>query len=242
MGKSRFKLHAALSHRLREFSKNLDFFHALYSEFTIGFLLDEGIANQETNLSNYSLLYLFHNRIDFSSYLFVFLIYSCKMIRKMIIHSFCLVKITLCRVKKALMRSKRLPLPLKNVILPSANNHSPYPHRNKIHQMQVLVMSEYLVSRTLITDLMRQCVGQTVPVTTSVAIGEEPCGGFLCPGNSCRRLLGISPAQGLFSLVHVLARTACDPQSVLLPAIKLDPAWSSYLDRQQVWGLTVVEL
>ncbi|XP_031785557.1 uncharacterized protein LOC100116243 isoform X1 [Nasonia vitripennis] len=134
------------------------------------------------------------------------------------------------------------------------------PQPNWTQLIKVLSMNNYSLARALLGVLVRQCVGHvdvdpshrsnTSTPVEGVAMGgstpaaaknketdkEEKCGGFLCTGKSCKRTLSITPAMGLHGLVYILANTACDPLRVLVPALKQDPAWSSYLDRQQVWN------
>ncbi|XP_058792263.1 uncharacterized protein LOC131664857 [Phymastichus coffea] len=120
------------------------------------------------------------------------------------------------------------------------------PQPNWIQLMKVLSMNDYKVAMKLLSILVRQCIGCTNQgesrpmnsVSTMDENKEDPdkCGGFLCPGKSCKRTLIISPAMGLYGLMYILASGACDPQRIVIPALKQDPTWSTYLDRQQVWN------
>ena len=99
-------------------------------------------------------------------------------------------------------------------------------------------MNNYAVSKLLLRSLVRQCIGKKVdanPLNSREGQNsDDTCGGFLCTGNSCHKILNITPSSALFSLTYILANTTNDPLNVIVPALKLDPTWSSYLDRQQV--------
>jgi len=100
-------------------------------------------------------------------------------------------------------------------------------------------MDDYAVARMLLKTLIRQNAGFTC-VEDNGAIGSEmrsavkTCGGFLCNGSACDKSLKITPALALYSLSYVLAVTVNEPENVIIPALKQDPKWSNYLDRQQV--------
>ena len=119
-------------------------------------------------------------------------------------------------------------------------------------------MNNYAIARTLLRILVRQCCLNNSAEANRIVVEEfqlkaianaansasdtgdgskedsDKCGGFLCTGKSCKRTMNITPAAGLHALVYTLTETACEPLRVLLPALKQDPTWSSYLDRQQV--------
>ncbi|XP_011496322.1 PREDICTED: uncharacterized protein LOC105360970 [Ceratosolen solmsi marchali] len=125
------------------------------------------------------------------------------------------------------------------------------PQPNWIQIMKVLSMNDYELSKLLLTILIRQtkgerCIGGiaalklgfTEAKTEKMTNEKEQhnCGGFLCMKNSCRRIMKITPAMGLYSLTFILLHTGCDVLRVFVSSIKQDPTWSSYLDRQQVWN------
>lgn len=99
-------------------------------------------------------------------------------------------------------------------------------------------MNNYIVGKMLLKTLVRQNVSFT-SVDECDALdksqkGEKSCGGFLCSGSACDKSLKISSALALYSLFHVLVVTVNEPEHVIIPALKQDPNWSNYLDRQQV--------
>ena len=99
-------------------------------------------------------------------------------------------------------------------------------------------MNDYAVSKILLRSLVLQCIEKRVdsnPLKLEETKNpENTCGGFLCTGNSCHRILNISSCSALYSLTYILANTTNDPLNVIVPALKLDPSWSNYLSRQQV--------
>lgn len=105
--------------------------------------------------------------------------------------------------------------------------------------MQIFLMKDHVVAKLLLRSLVRQCIGKCEDIQLTISKEEQKklentCGGFLCAGNSCRLILNITSTSALFSLVYILINTANDPLNVIVPALKLDPSWSNYLDRQQV--------
>lgn len=99
-------------------------------------------------------------------------------------------------------------------------------------------MSNYVVARMLLKTLVRQNVGITCVDDSDTADkskrDEKSCSGFLCSGSACDKTLKITSALALYSLFHVLVVTVNEPEHVIIPALKQDPNWSNYLDRQQV--------
>lgn len=98
-------------------------------------------------------------------------------------------------------------------------------------------MSNYAVARMLLKTLVRQNVGVTCvddDVVNKSKKGEKSCSGFLCNGSACDKELKITSTLVLYSLFHVLVVTVNEPEHVIILALKQDPNWSSYLDRQQV--------
>ncbi|KAG7213003.1 hypothetical protein KM043_002340 [Ampulex compressa] len=115
--------------------------------------------------------------------------------------------------------------------------HQPQPNWPQL--MKVISMSKYAVANILLKNLVRQCIGLTIKNCEEIegrSSEEKGCGGFLCSDSTCDRSLKISPPLALYSLTHVLAVTANDPESVIISALKQDPDWPNYLDRQQVWN------
>lgn len=118
-------------------------------------------------------------------------------------------------------------------------------------------MNDYVVAKMLLNALVSKCVGITTEQNLRTTIGNyEPafngvnnndnknesydrknCGGFLCDESSCKKLSTITPNSGLFSLMNVLGIIVDDPENVIMPALKRDPNWADYLDRQQVFSL-----
>jgi len=103
---------------------------------------------------------------------------------------------------------------------------------------QVISMNDYAVARMLLKTLIRQNTGFTC-MDDNGAISEmksagKSCGGFLCNGSACDKSPRITPALALYSLSYVLMVTVNEPEYVIIPALKQDPNWSNYLDRQQV--------
>ncbi|KAH0946009.1 hypothetical protein HN011_005249 [Eciton burchellii] len=116
--------------------------------------------------------------------------------------------------------------------------HQPQP--NWPHLMKVISMNDYAVARMLLKTLIRQNTGFTC-MDDNGAISEmksagKSCGGFLCNGSACDKSPRITPALALYSLSYVLMVTVNEPEYVIIPALKQDPNWSNYLDRQQVWN------
>lgn len=107
-------------------------------------------------------------------------------------------------------------------------------------------MNNYVVGKMLLKTLVRQNVGFTsvdeCDILDKSKKGEESCDGFLCNGSACDKSLKITSALALYSLSHVLVITVNEPESVIIPALKQDPNWSNYLDRQQVCMLLFYEI
>lgn len=98
-------------------------------------------------------------------------------------------------------------------------------------------MSDYVVARMLLKTLIRQNVGVACDdsdVTDKSKGDGRSCSGFLCSGSACDKTLKITSALALYSLFHILVVTVNEPEHVIIPALKQDPNWSTYLDRQQV--------
>lgn len=99
-------------------------------------------------------------------------------------------------------------------------------------------MSNYVVAGMLLKTLIRQNVGVTCVDDSDVIDksrrDERSCSGFLCSGSACDKTLKITSALALYSLFHMLVVTVNEPEHVIIPALKQDPNWSNYLDRQQV--------
>lgn len=99
-------------------------------------------------------------------------------------------------------------------------------------------MNDYIVGKMLLKTLVRQNVGFTsmdeCDALDKLMKDEKSCGGFLCSGSACDKSLKITSALALYSLFHVLVVTVNEPKRVIIPALKQDPNWSNYLDRQQV--------
>ncbi|XP_043683631.1 uncharacterized protein LOC122636472 isoform X1 [Vespula pensylvanica] len=126
------------------------------------------------------------------------------------------------------------------------------PQPNWPQLIKVISMNNYIVAKMLLNVLVRKCVGftsdQNLIITrrneTMIKDGnnknelynQKNCGGFLCSESSCKKLSTISPNLGLFSLTYILAIIVNDPEDVIIPALKQDPNWANYLDRQQVWN------
>lgn len=99
-------------------------------------------------------------------------------------------------------------------------------------------MNDHAVAKMLLKTLVRQNAGLT-SVDDSDAIDKskedgKSCSGFLCNGSACNKSLKLTPALALYSLFHILVITVNEPERVIIPALKQDPNWSNYLDRQQV--------
>ncbi|XP_050458079.1 uncharacterized protein LOC126854933 [Cataglyphis hispanica] len=116
--------------------------------------------------------------------------------------------------------------------------HQPQPSWPQL--MKVISMNDYVVGKMLLKTLIRQNVGFTsvdeCDTLDKSKKDKESCGGFLCNGSACDKSLKITSALALYSLSHVLVITVNEPESVIIPALKQDPNWSNYLDRQQVWN------
>ncbi|XP_051169781.1 uncharacterized protein LOC127287087 isoform X3 [Leptopilina boulardi] len=114
------------------------------------------------------------------------------------------------------------------------------PQPNWPQTVKVFLMNDYVVSKLLLRSLVRQCIGKCEDIQLSKSKEgkklDNTCGGFLCAGNSCRLILNITANSALFSLIFILINTVNDPLKVIVPALKLDPSWSNYLDRQQMWN------
>lgn len=99
-------------------------------------------------------------------------------------------------------------------------------------------MNNCIVAKMLLVTLVRQNVGFTCVDENDVAdkarMDQMSCGGFLCSGSACDKSLKITSALALYSLFHILVITVNEPEHVIIPALKQDPNWSNYLDRQQV--------
>ncbi|XP_024938114.1 uncharacterized protein LOC107265150 isoform X2 [Cephus cinctus] len=105
---------------------------------------------------------------------------------------------------------------------------------------QVLSMRDNSVAIMLLELFVRQCIGYTVKFEPNRSghkmDSNEGCGGFLCIGSACNHSLVMSPSLGLYSLIYILANTTTDPLHIIIPALRQDPMWNTYLDRQQVWN------
>ncbi|XP_018341255.1 PREDICTED: uncharacterized protein LOC108747869 isoform X1 [Trachymyrmex septentrionalis] len=116
--------------------------------------------------------------------------------------------------------------------------HQPQPNWPQL--MKVISMSNYVVAKMLLKTLVRQNVGVTCVDDSDAAekskTGERSCSGFLCSNSACDKTLKITSALVLYSLFHILVVTVNEPEHVIIPALKQDPNWSNYLDRQQVWN------
>ncbi|XP_046837057.1 uncharacterized protein LOC124432294 isoform X1 [Vespa crabro] len=126
------------------------------------------------------------------------------------------------------------------------------PQPNWPQLMKVISMNNYVVAKMLLNMLVRKCVGFTSDQNSLIMkknestnkkgnnknelYNEKNCGGFLCQESGCKKLSTISPNLGLFSLTYILAIIVNDPEDVIMPALKKDPNWANYLDRQQVWN------
>ncbi|XP_071630435.1 uncharacterized protein [Temnothorax longispinosus] len=116
--------------------------------------------------------------------------------------------------------------------------HQPQPNWPQL--MKVISMSNYVVARMLLKTLIRQNVGVMCMDDNDAAnrskSDERSCSGFLCSESACDKTLKITSTPALYSLFHVLVVTVNEPEHVIIPALKQDPNWSNYLDRQQVWN------
>ncbi|KAI4500810.1 hypothetical protein M0802_004021 [Mischocyttarus mexicanus] len=130
------------------------------------------------------------------------------------------------------------------------------PQPNWTQLMKVITMNDYVVAKLLLNMLVRKCIGFTseenLPTTKDKSTNKiekkmnkkenkslkdkTNCGGFLCSELSCKKLSRISGNLGLFSLTYILAVSVNKPENVIIPALKQDPNWANYLDRQQVWN------
>jgi len=99
-------------------------------------------------------------------------------------------------------------------------------------------MCNYVVARMLLKTLVRQNMGVTCVDDSDAADkskkDERSCSGFLCSELACDKTLKITSTVVLYSLFHILVVTVNEPEHVIIPALKQDPNWSNYLDRQQV--------
>ncbi|XP_024938115.1 uncharacterized protein LOC107265150 isoform X3 [Cephus cinctus] len=106
--------------------------------------------------------------------------------------------------------------------------------------IHVLSMRDNSVAIMLLELFVRQCIGYTVKFEPNRSghkmDSNEGCGGFLCIGSACNHSLVMSPSLGLYSLIYILANTTTDPLHIIIPALRQDPMWNTYLDRQQVWN------
>ncbi|XP_011881191.1 PREDICTED: uncharacterized protein LOC105569377 [Vollenhovia emeryi] len=133
-----------------------------------------------------------------------------------------------------------ITLPADKAVVLELNvlRHQPQPNWPQL--MKVISMSDYVVARMLLKTLIRQNVGVTCVDDTDAAdrskSDERSCSGFLCSGSACDKTLKITSALALYSFFHVLVVTVNEPEHVIISALKQDPNWSNYLDRQQVWN------
>lgn len=99
-------------------------------------------------------------------------------------------------------------------------------------------MNNYVVAKMVLKTLVRQNVGFTClddgDATDKSRNEKQSCGGFLCSGLACDKSLKITSALALYSLFHILVVTVNKPERVIISALKQDPYWSNYLNRQQV--------
>ncbi|XP_043499356.1 uncharacterized protein LOC122522360 isoform X2 [Polistes fuscatus] len=126
------------------------------------------------------------------------------------------------------------------------------PQPNWSQLMKVISMNNNVVAKLLLNTLVRKCIGFTseeenLTITKEKLTNNKEgnnknekiktnCGGFLCSESSCKKLSKISANLGLFSLTYILAVSVNKPEDVIIPALKQDPNWANYLDRQQVWN------
>ncbi|XP_015589759.1 uncharacterized protein LOC107265150 isoform X1 [Cephus cinctus] len=114
------------------------------------------------------------------------------------------------------------------------------PQPNWPQLVKVLSMRDNSVAIMLLELFVRQCIGYTVKFEPNRSghkmDSNEGCGGFLCIGSACNHSLVMSPSLGLYSLIYILANTTTDPLHIIIPALRQDPMWNTYLDRQQVWN------
>ncbi|XP_032680366.1 uncharacterized protein LOC116848405 isoform X2 [Odontomachus brunneus] len=125
----------------------------------------------------------------------------------------------------------------KTVILElNVMRHQPQPNWPQL--MKVISMDNYVVAKMLLKTLVRQTTGFTCVDDTADKSKKEQmsCSGFLCNGSACDKSLKITPTLALYSLFHILVVTVNELEHIIIPALKQDPNWSNYLDRQQVWN------
>lgn len=131
-------------------------------------------------------------------------------------------------------------LPEDKAVILELNILRHHPQPNWPQLMKVISMSNYVVARMLLKTLVRQNVGVTCVDDSDAADkskrDERSCSGFLCSGSACDKPLKITSDLTLYSLFHALVVTVNEPEHVIIPALKQDPDWSNYLDRQQVWN------
>ncbi|KAK2583104.1 hypothetical protein KPH14_009131 [Odynerus spinipes] len=139
-------------------------------------------------------------------------------------------------------------LPQDKAVILELNILKNQPQPNWPQLMKVISMNNHAVAKILLKTLVRRCVGftsdQKSMTTTTVTkkhgkketSGETNCGGFLCSESACQKLSTISGSLGLYSLSYILAISVNDPEHIIIPALKEDPNWANYLDRQQVWN------
>lgn len=100
-------------------------------------------------------------------------------------------------------------------------------------------MNDYAVAKILVNTLVQKCGNFTsiddFESTNKVKSKAKNCGGFLCSGVLCDPTMKATPALTLYSLMYILACVAQDPGHVIIPALKQNHDWSTYLDRQQVF-------
>ncbi|XP_076629595.1 uncharacterized protein LOC143345892 isoform X1 [Colletes latitarsis] len=116
--------------------------------------------------------------------------------------------------------------------------HQPQPNWPQL--IKVISMNDYAVAKILLNTLIRDCNNFTsedyFDDLEQLRINGKNCGGFLCNSTTCYGTLKVTSALSLYSLVHILTCIAQEPGRVIVPALKQNPNWSNYLDRQQVWN------
>ncbi|OAD53553.1 hypothetical protein WN48_09770 [Eufriesea mexicana] len=116
--------------------------------------------------------------------------------------------------------------------------HQPQPNWPQL--MKVILMNNYAVAKILLNTLIHKCDKFTCENDfenfEKFKLNEKNCGGFLCSSITCNPSMKITPELSLYSLMYILTYVAHDPGNVIVPALKQDPEWCNYLNRQQVWN------
>ncbi|XP_012276460.1 uncharacterized protein LOC105697593 [Orussus abietinus] len=151
---------------------------------------------------------------------------------------FCAPQLLKCATSELKFDSPVLPEEQAVILELHVLKSQPQPNWSQL--MKVFRMNNYAVMKILVSALVRQCVGYTTKENSGQCSDSKDesagCGGFLCPGNACYQISDISPALGLYSLVHICVCTTVDPSVIIIPALEQDESWYTYLDRQQVWS------